>query len=153
MGREGLTYSWIEFYILFKCCLIEITMIIQRHLLYLVYLCLCPGLSLIMSYLRDLFFVFSRIFIAVNRITSFNGPLSVLRQLLKIENPVEIIKNAFWFMLKTLCVFQIFTFVSWPYGYVEKRLDKRAIVIFKNYDVTGWTTKNYNIRITQYIKK
>ena len=39
------------------------------------------------------------------------------------------------------------------FGYVEKRLDKKARVNFKMYDVTCWTTNNYNIYIAQYMKK
>ena len=35
----------------------------------------------------------------------------------------------------------------------EKRLDKETKVNFKIYDVTDWTTKNYNKQIAQYIKK
>ena len=46
-------------------------------------------------------------------------------------------KNGFYFMLKTLSVLGILTFMSRLYGYVEKRLDKEAKVIFKIYDVTG----------------
>ena len=32
-------------------------------------------------------------------------------------------KNVFYFMLKALVVLEIFTFLSWLFGYVEKRLD------------------------------
>ena len=50
-------------------------------------------------------------------------------------------KNAFYFMLKAVFVLEIFTL----FGYVEKRLDKKADVNFKIYDVTDWATNNYNI--------
>ena len=50
---------------LFRFCLIHITIIILRHTLYLVYLCLCLGLGLFMSYLCDLFSIFSLIFIVI----------------------------------------------------------------------------------------
>ena len=50
-------------------------------------------------------------------------------------------KNAFYFMLKALFVLEIFTL----FGYVEKRLDNKADVNFKIYDVTDWATNNYNI--------
>ena len=43
----------------------------------------------------------------------------------------------------------MFTFLSWLFGYVEKRLDKKAKVKFKIYDVTGWTTNNCNTHIAQ----
>ena len=45
-------------------------------------------------------------------------------------------KNAFHFMLKALFVLDIFTFLSRVFGYVEKRLDKKAMVNYKIYDVT-----------------
>ena len=62
-------------------------------------------------------------------------------------------KNAFYFMLKALLIFEILTFTSWLFGYVEKRLDKKAMVNFKVYDVTDWTTNDHNTHIAQYLKK
>ena len=62
-------------------------------------------------------------------------------------------KNAFYFMLIALFVLKVFTFLSRLFGYVEKRFDKKAMVNFKIYDVTDWTTNNYNTRIIQYRKK
>ena len=56
-------------------------------------------------------------------------------------------------MLKIIFVFHIFTFLSSPFGYVEKRLGKSAMVSFKIYDLTDWILKNNNIYITQYLKK
>ena len=47
-------------------------------------------------------------------------------------------------MLKALFVLQIFRFLSWLFGYVEKPVDKKAMVIFKIYDITDWTTNIYN---------
>ena len=38
-------------------------------------------------------------------------------------------------------------------GYIEKRLDKKAMVNFKIHEVTDWTRNNYNTHITQYLKK
>ena len=61
-------------------------------------------------------------------------------------------KNAY-FILKALFILQIFTFLSWLFGYVEKRLDKKAKVNFEVHDVTAWTTNNYNTYIAQYLKK
>ena len=43
--------------------------------------------------------------------------------------------------------------MSWRIDYVEKQLDKKAMVDFKFYDVTDWTTNNYNTYIAQYLKK
>ena len=51
---------------LFRCFLIHINIIILGHILYLVYLTL--DLGLFMSYLCDLFFISSLIFIPINYI-------------------------------------------------------------------------------------
>ena len=56
-------------------------------------------------------------------------------------------------MLKHLFVLEIFTFLSLLLGYAEKRLDEKAMVSIKIFDVTDWTTNNYNTHITQNIKK
>ena len=58
-------------------------------------------------------------------------------------------KNA----LKALFMLKIFASLSWLFGYVEKRLHKKAKVNFKVYDVTDSTTNNYNTYISQYLKK
>ena len=62
-------------------------------------------------------------------------------------------KNAFYFMLKALFVFGIFKFLSWSFGHVGKRLDKKTKINFEIYDVTDWETNNYNIYICQNLKK
>ena len=62
-------------------------------------------------------------------------------------------KNDFYFMLKTLFVLKIFTFLSWLFDCVEKRLDKKVMVNLKIHDITDWTKNNYNTDITQYLKK
>ena len=49
-------------------------------------------------------------------------------------------KNAFYFTLKALFVLKIFQFLSWLFGHVRKRLDKKDYVNFKIYDVTTWLT-------------
>ena len=59
----------------------------------------------------------------------------------------------FYFMLKARFVLEIFTFLSWLFGYLETRLDEKAMVNFKIYDMADWTTNNYNAYITQYPKK
>ena len=61
-------------------------------------------------------------------------------------------KNAFYFVLKVLFVLEIFTFLFRLFGYVKKRLDKETVVNFIVYDVTDWTTNNYNAHIAQYLK-
>ena len=40
-------------------------------------------------------------------------------------------KNAFYFMLKALFVLEILTFLSHVFGYLEKQVDKKAMVNFK----------------------
>ena len=55
-------------------------------------------------------------------------------------------------MLRALFVLDIFTFLSLNFGYVEKRLDKKAMVDFKIYDVTDWKANNCNTHIAQYFK-
>ena len=45
--------------------------------------------------------------------------------------------NAFYFLLKATYILEIFTFLSWLFGYVEKRLDKKAEVNFIIYDARG----------------
>ena len=51
-------------------------------------------------------------------------------------------------MLKTLFVLNTFEFLSWPFGHVRKRLDKKVMVDFKIYDVIRWETNNYDTNIT-----
>ena len=45
-------------------------------------------------------------------------------------------------MIKALFVFEIFTFMSSLFDYVEKQIDKKAKVDFKINDPTDWTTNN-----------
>ena len=80
--------------------------------------------------------------------SSFKGPLADPRQLLTTESSLKIMKNVFYFMLKALFVLEIFSFLSWLFGYVEKRFDKKAEVHSKIYDVPDWTINNYNAKNT-----
>ena len=58
-----------------------------------------------------------------------------LRQFLSTKSPLKIIKNAFHVsLLKALFVLEIFTFLFWLFGYVEKRLGKKARIDFKTYE-------------------
>ena len=67
-----LNFSWIELQMLLRNSLVHITIIVLRHILYLVYLCSCLGLGLFMWYLLDLFFfIFSLIFIVIHHIIPF----------------------------------------------------------------------------------
>ena len=61
------------------------------------------------------------------------------------ESPLKMMKNAFDFLLKALFVFEIFPVCPDFFRYVKKRLDKRAMVNFKSYDVTHWTGNLYNM--------
>ena len=46
----------------------------------------------------------------VSKSRSFKGPLSDLRQFMAIESPLQMMKNAFYFMLNALFGLEIFTF-------------------------------------------
>ena len=61
---------------------------------------------------------------------------SDLRQFLAAESPLRMIKNAFCFTSKALFVLKIFKFLSWLFGQVAKRLDKKDKANFEFYDVT-----------------
>ena len=54
-----------------------------------------------------------------------------LRQFLANESPLKMIKNAFYFTSKALFVLKIFKFLSWLFGHVAKRLDKKDQVNLK----------------------
>ena len=63
-------------------------------------------------------------------------------------------KSDFYLILKTLFVLVIFTFLSYLFGYVLKRLDKKAKVNFNIYDVADWTTnKIHTLPISQEEKE
>ena len=83
----------------------------------------------------------------------FKGALSCLRQFLATESSLKLMKNAFYFTLKSLFVLRIFKFLSWLFGHAEKRLDLKDKVNFKIYDVITWLTNNCNKHIDQYLKK
>ena len=53
---------------------------------------------------------------------------------------IKMMKSDFYLILKTLFVLVIFTFLSYLFGYVLKRLDKKTKVNFNIYDVADWTT-------------
>ena len=61
-------------------------------------------------------------------------------------------KHAFYFILKAFFVLEIFTYLLWLFVYVEKRLDKKAKLNFKIFDITKWTTNSYNRYIAQSFK-
>ena len=61
-------------------------------------------------------------------------------------------KSAFYFMLKSLLIFEIFAFLSWLFGNVEKRIDNKAMINFKSYDVADWIANNYDTHISQHLQ-
>ena len=56
-------------------------------------------------------------------------------------------------MLKALFIFEIFTFLPWLFAYVEKRLDEKAKINFKIYDVTDWTLQHTYCPISKPVKQ
>ena len=56
-------------------------------------------------------------------------------------------------MLKALFVLEMFKFLVKLFGYVEERFDEKTKVNLKIYDITDWTTNNYDTYIVQYLKK
>ena len=56
-------------------------------------------------------------------------------------------------MLNALFVLKIFIFLSLLFGYVDRRLDKKAKVTCRIYDVREWIRNNYNTHLSQYLKK
>ena len=85
--------------------------------------------------------------------TLFKSPLSGLRKFLATENPLKMNKNAFYFILKDLCSWDIKIFVLIFFGHVGKRLDKKAKVNFEIYDTIYLEINNYNSHIAQYLNK
>ena len=63
----------------------------------------------------------------------------------QIEIPLKKMRKFFNFMIKAVFVLKMFTFFSWLFGYVEKRLDRNVKVNSRVHDVTKWTTNNMRI--------
>ena len=61
-------------------------------------------------------------------------------------------KNAFCLTLKALSVYEIFQISLWIFGRAGKLLDKKAMLNFKNYNVTNWLTNDYNTHTARYLK-
>ena len=76
--------------------------------------------------------------------------LSVLRQLLAIENSLKMMKTAFYFTRKALFVLKIFKFLSWLSDHAAKRLDQKDKVNFIFCDVKTWLRINLGTHIAQY---
>ena len=54
-------------------------------------------------------------------------------------------KDTFYFMLKAPFALEIFTFLSWPFGYVEKWIDKKAKANLKICDIIDWTKNSTQV--------
>ena len=84
----------------------------------------------------------------VNIHERLKGLFLCLRQFLITENPLKIMKNAFYLIFNALlCLKNFYIFWSWLFGYVGKWLDKKAEENFKIYDATDWTANNYSRHI------
>ena len=51
--------------------------------------------------------------------------LSGLTQFLATESPLKMMRNTFYFISKALFFLKIFKILSWLFGHVAKRLDKK----------------------------
>ena len=74
---------------------------------------------------------------------TWEGALSGLKRFLAAESLLKMMKRAFYFTSKALFVLKIFKFLSWLFGPVAKRFDKKDKVKFKIYDVTAWSINNF----------
>ena len=70
-----------------------------------------------------------------------------------IEIPLKMMKNVFYFILEALLVLNMFKFLSWFFGHIEKTAWLEDKVNFKIHDVTICVTNNYNTHISQYLTK
>ena len=84
---------------------------------------------------------------------NFKGILLASRKLLTTKSPLKMMKNTFYFLVKTLFGLEKFIVLSWLFGHVEKQLDEKAMINYKIYNVTDWTENDYNTHITQYFEK
>ena len=82
-----LRFPWTQLHMLLRCCLLHITIILLRHILYLVYLCPCLGQVLFMSYLCDPIFIFSLIFIIINHKISLKTHSQVWDNFWQLKTP------------------------------------------------------------------
>ena len=76
---------------------------------------------------------------------SQSGP----RQFLATGSPSKMMKNNFYFTLKSLFVLKTLKYLCQVFGHIQTRTDLKAKISFKIYDVINWETNNYNIEITQ----
>ena len=83
----------------------------------------------------------------------FNVLLSSSKMLVfiwKMKKKIKMMKNDFHIMLETFFVLEIFPFLSWCFGYVEKQLYKKACDFMTS---QPGQKNNHNTHIAQYLKK
>ena len=66
------------------------------------------------------------------------------------KNPLKMMENAFYCILKALFVFNIFKFLSGRFDH-KKRLDLKDQVNFKFHSITTWLTNNSSAHNVQYL--
>ena len=70
-----------------------------------------------------------------------------------VKGLLKMMIDFFYFILKTVFVLQIFRFLSWLFGHLEKTSRLETRLISKLYDVTTWLTNNNKTHIPQQLKK
>ena len=104
----------------------------------------------------------------VKRTDKYNSSLCLRRSYLQLHSltltfqkicfyllqwkPFENDEKCFLVHVTALFVLEVYPSMSWLFGCLEKRFDKVAMVNFKIYDVTIWTSNNYNTHIAQYLQ-
>lgn len=96
------------------CCLMPLEIILSRHFLYLLYLCMRICLGLFISYLFDPFFISIFIFIIINNVVSLKRMQLLFRTLLFFQlkfQPQDIVQLLFsvlqssaWCFLQKFCL-------------------------------------------------
>ena len=70
-----------------------------------------------------------------------------------IENLLEVMKNAFYFILKALFIIKIFKYLSRLFDPVGKMARMKSKFNFTIRDVTPWFINNYNTHIAKNLTK
>ena len=79
------------------------------------------------------------------------GALLGLGQFLTIESSLKMMESAFYFTSKALFVIKILKFLSWRFGYVAKRLDKKKIRLISSFETSQPVNKQMHYtHIAQY---
>ena len=86
-------------------------------------------------------YIYSGMYAAHKMKFSIKGALAGLKHFLATESPFKMMKNTFYFNLKSVFVLKIFNFLSGLFGRKEKRFDSKDKVHFKIDDMTSCETK------------